>query len=89
MSTPRWILLISGLIVLYVGVGLMAYGALQKRARAGRESGIAQILKAIAGLVHAFGKYLGASLASKVGFILILLGLFLIFAPFYIPSMGP
>jgi hypothetical protein len=91
MSIPQWALFISGLGILYVGVGLMAYGALQKRSRAGedKEHWIAQILNAVSGLVAAFGKYLGANRASKVGLLLVFTGLILIFVPFYVPGLKP
>jgi hypothetical protein len=84
-------LFVSGMLSLYVGIGLMAYGALQKRTFAGenQEDRYAQILKALAALVKAFGDYLGDSLASKVGLLLAVIGLILIFGPFYIPGLKP
>ena len=81
----QWILFGSGLLSLYLGIGLMAYGALQKRTIAGekgQEDRYAQILKALAAVVKAFGDYFGASLASKVGFVLAVIGLILIFGPY-------
>ena len=92
MTLPQWVLLISGLIILYLGVGLMAYGVLQTRVTAGAKSKgnwIAQILNAVAKLVIGFGKYLGPNLASKVGLLLAVIGLILIFATFYVPGLKP
>ena len=87
-NIQQWVLFGSGLIALYLGIGLMAYGALQKRAIAGegQEDRYAQILKALAAVVKAFGDYFGTSLASKVGFVLAVIGLALIFGSFYVPG---
>lgn len=67
----------------------MAYGALQKRSRGGGDHWIAQILDAVSRLVAAFGKYLGADRASKIGLLLVFTGFILIFVPFYVPGLKP
>jgi len=87
-NIQQWILFGLGVISLILGMGLMAYGALQKRVIAGegQEDRYAQILKALASLVKALGDYFGASLASKVGFMLAIIGFALIFGPFYVPG---
>jgi hypothetical protein len=89
MSIQHWALLISGLAVLYLGIGLMAYGVLQRRTEAGEsnQNWIAQILEATAKLVEAFGKYLGPNQATRVGLLFAVVGLSLIFVPFYIPGL--
>jgi hypothetical protein len=87
-NIQQWILFGLGVISLILGIGLMAYGALQKRATAGegQEDRYAQILKALATLVKALGDYFGANLASKIGFMLAVFGFILIFGPFYVPG---
>jgi hypothetical protein len=90
MQLQQWILFLAGLVVIFVGVCLMAYGALAKRAFAGKEtkkeSKIAQIIRALAVLVKALGDYLGANIASKVGLLLIVVGLLMIYFSFRIAA---
>lgn len=84
MPLQQWILLIAGLVVLFVGICLMAYGALAKRAYAGpraKKSGgaTADIIRALADLLKVVGDYLGANAATRVGFLFIAAGFLLIY----------
>jgi hypothetical protein len=84
-----WILFGLGVVFLIAGAGLMIYGAVQKGAHADgavAPGGLDKILQQISALVESFGKYFGPDLAPRVGFALVVVGLILIFAPFYVPA---
>jgi hypothetical protein len=89
MSSPeQLVLFIVDVVLVLVGTGLMIYGAVQKASFAGgAASDVPAILKAIADLFDAIGRFIGPSRASKVGFIAIVVGLLLIFLPFFVPAM--
>ncbi len=82
MQLQQWILLTAGLVVILVGVSLMAYSVTAKRAFAGaaeKKNSIAQIIDSIGGVLKILGDWLGANMAGKVGFILILCGFALLY----------
>jgi hypothetical protein len=88
MGIQLWILFILGVVALIMGLGLIAYGVVQKQTNAGTAKDIAQVISAFAELGRVFGKTFPQQ-ATRVGFILILLGLALIFLPFYVPGLKP
>jgi uncharacterized membrane protein len=85
MQLQQWILLAAGLVVIFLGVCLMAYSVRAKRAFAGAEepeSGWAQVISALAGLLKAVGNFIGANAAARVGFLLIVVGFVLLYFAF-------
>jgi hypothetical protein len=83
-----WILaglVIVGFVSLVLGIGFLAWGALQKGARAGVTGGPTGLIKAIAGLVDSLAKYFPNG-ASKIGGFLVLLGIFLIGGAYYVST---
>jgi hypothetical protein len=82
------ILFALGCIFLVIGGSLIAWSAVQNRTQAGAEGpDVSAILKAAAKLVDAFAKYFPTT-AGKYGWALVVVGLVLIFLPFYLPSGG-
>jgi hypothetical protein len=81
-------LVVVGFFSLLLGIGFLAWGAVQKGARAGGDSVPSGILNAIAKLVDSLAKYFPNG-ASKVGGFLVLLGIFLIGAAYYVTTHYP
>jgi len=80
------ILFALGCISLVVGMGLMAWSAIQKKAVAGpRGQSTAGAIEALAKLVDALGRYIG-DYAGRVGWLLVIVGIGLIFGPFFLPA---
>jgi hypothetical protein len=84
MQPQQWILLIAGLLIILVGVSLMAYSVIAKRAMAGKAgatkgSAIEGILRALANLIKVVGDFLGANMAGKVGFLVVIVGFGLLY----------
>ncbi len=90
MTFIQILLVITGVIFLYVGLGLIVYGTLQRRAIAGPVDigAITKLLKAITGLVTALGKFLGPDASVRAGGFLIIVGLALIIIPFTLPGLA-
>jgi uncharacterized membrane protein len=80
-------LVILGFISLLLGICFLAWGAVQRGARAGEEEGKAGLIKALAALVDSFAKYFPNG-ASRVGGFLVFLGVFLIAAAYYLSDKG-
>lgn len=76
-------LVIVGFISLILGIGFLAWGAVQKSARAGEKAGPTGLIEAIAKLVDSLAKYFPNG-ASKIGGFLVLLGIFLIGSAYYV-----
>jgi tellurite resistance protein TehA-like permease len=84
-----WILFGLGIVFLIVGAGLMIYGAVQKRAHfdgVAPSSDVDKVLDAISKLFDTLGRFIGPSRVARVGLILIVVGLILIFVPLYAPT---
>ncbi len=91
MGLVQWLLLGTGVVCIYVGIGLIVYGILQRRAVAGEGalSDLAKLLAAITALVKALGKFLGANASVNTGAFLILVGIVLVFVPYFFPAATP
>ena len=87
-ATAVWILFALGVVFLIDGAGLMIYGAVQKRAAAGvsLDVGIDKILREISRLFDTLARFVGPNRATRVGLLLIIVGLILIFLPVYLPT---
>jgi len=86
--TQQWILFGLGCVSVVVGICLMAWSAVQKKTVAGaEEQGKAGLIEALAKLVDALARYFPEN-AAKVGWALIIVGVGLIFGPFYLPARG-
>lgn len=84
-ETEQVMLFVLGCISLVIGICLIAWGAVQKRIRASaRPQAISGVLRALAQVVDAFAKYFPDT-AARYGWILVVVGLVLIFLPFYLP----
>jgi hypothetical protein len=81
-------LVVVGFFSLLLGIGFLAWGAVQKNARAGLGVGPAGILNAIARVVNSLAKYFPNG-ASKIGAFLVFLGIFLIGGAFYVTTHFP
>jgi hypothetical protein len=78
-----------GIVFLLVGAGLMIYGVVQKKAHAdgvAPSSDFEKILDAISKLFETLGRFIGPSRVARVGLVLIVVGLILIFMPLYAPT---
>ena len=85
-ATEQVILFVLGCISLFIGICLIAWVAVQKRVRAGvGPQAISGVLRALAKVVNAFAKYFPDT-AARYGWALVVVGLVLIFLPFYLPS---
>jgi uncharacterized membrane protein len=80
----QWILFALGIILIIIGAGLLVWNSVQKRATAGLADGTSDTLKAIAQLFDSVGKLVGQG-AAGIGAFLILVGIALIFVPFWLP----
>jgi hypothetical protein len=84
-ATQQLVLFIIGCFSLVVGVCLIAWRAVQNRARAGvRLQDVSAFLRALATAVNAFAKFIPDN-AARLGWLLVVVGLILIFLPFYLP----
>jgi hypothetical protein len=82
-SLQQTILFVIGCISLLLGIGLMIWSAVQRKAAASVNlKDISELLKAIAGLMDAIGR-LVPNYAGRIGFLLVLLGVFLITLPLW------
>ena len=91
MTVLQWILIVTGLVCLYVGLGLVVHGTFQKRAKAGPAQtigAVAGLITAITGLVKALADCLGPEPSVRVGGLLIIVGFALIIVPFVVPGMA-
>jgi hypothetical protein len=83
MDFQQTVLFVIGCISLLAGIGLMVWASVQKKTTAGvSPKDISGLLKSIAGLMDAIGRLI-PNQAARVGFVLALLGLFLIFYPLW------
>ncbi len=77
-------LFIIGCISLALGIGLLAWSAVQKKTAAGVDlKDVTAFLKVLAKLVDAFARYFPDQ-AARIGWALIVVGLMLIFGPLYV-----
>ncbi len=83
-TLQQTVLFVIGCISLLLGIGLMIWASIQKKTAAGLSpKDISGLLKAIAGLMDAIGRLM-PNQAARVGFLLVLLGLFLIVWPWFL-----
>ncbi len=84
-AVQQTILFAIGCLSLLLGIGLMVWASVQKRSAAGPKlKEISALLKTIASLMDAIGRTI-PNAAARVGFILALLGVFLIVLPIWLP----
>jgi hypothetical protein len=81
-----WIVFGLGIVFILTGGGLMIYGAVQKRAGAGATEDTG-LWASIARLFDPLAKAIGSSIAASVGVVLVVIGLVLVFLPFYLPAV--
>ncbi len=81
-----WIVFGLGVVFIVIGGGLMIYGAVQKRAGAGATEDTSPWV-ALARAFEPLAKAIGTSLAASVGVVLVVIGLVLVFLPFYLPAV--
>jgi uncharacterized membrane protein len=82
-SLQQVVLFVIGCISLVLGIGLMVWATVQKKAAAGVSlKDVSELLKQIANLMDAIARLI-PNQAARVGFVLILVGVFLIFYPIY------
>lgn len=82
-------LFVLGCVCLVLGVSLIAWSAVQSSTRAGAKlADVSTILRAAVKLIDAFARYFPTT-AGKYGWALIVVGLVLIFLPFYLPLGAP
>ena len=81
ISAQQLTLFILGCACLVVGAGLMVWASVQKQAAAGLSvKDVSALLKEIASVMDAIGRLI-PNAAARVGFLLVLVGLGLIFVP--------
>ncbi len=82
------ILFVLGCIILVVGICLIAWSAVQSRIRAGgKVEAWSGLLRNLARVVDAIARYF-PDRAARYGWTLVMVGLVLIFVPFYLPPAG-
>jgi uncharacterized membrane protein len=82
-------LVVLGFVSLFIGICLLAWGALQKSARAGKGASGGfwpELIRALSKLVDSLAKYFPNG-AAKIGGFLVLLGIFLIGAAYYVSDL--
>lgn len=84
-ETQQLILFIIGCFSLVTGICLIAWVAVQSRTRAGISvNNVSNLLRGLAATVNAFARYIPDK-AARLGWLLVAVGLILIFLPFYLP----
>jgi hypothetical protein len=86
MLVQQWIMFGSGILLILLGAGLLTWGVVQNKARAGAIKDVATILEKIANLFDAIGRFFGPEPATRAGGFLIVVGAALIVGAFVIPS---
>jgi uncharacterized membrane protein len=82
-------LVVLGFLSLFLGICFLAWGAAQKSARAGTRAGGGfwpELIRALSKLVDSLAKYFPNG-AAKIGAFLVLLGIFLIGAGYYVSDL--
>lgn len=79
----QYILFAIGCLSILVGIGLMVWASVQKKTAAGLSmKDVSGLLKSIADIMDAIARLIPDQ-AARVGFVLVLLGLVLVFYPIY------
>lgn len=85
MQPQQWVMFIVGILLVLVGCGLIIWGYVQKKARAGVIQDITKLLVEISKLFNALGNFFGPDPAMRAGGFLVIVGVALMVGTFYIP----
>ena len=86
MEAQQWVMFIVGVILVFVGCGLIIWGYTQKRTKAGAIQDVTKLINAIAKLFNTLGNFFGPDPAMRVGGFLVIVGIGLMVGAFYLPN---